>query len=157
MTTRFVPTKIDARGTTRGGFTYMGTVSVPPMPLPLLLTDRDTGKVWNVSFNIIQTTPDGIGRLSINDDLRVAIRDGSQVYPVGSEPVVFSDQTGYYRIFVRDSRIGMDYTPFGSGETAYHYNPIFARIFGDNVNVRQVFGRTTDKGRLSLIYNEATQ
>lgn len=155
MTTKFVPTKIDARGTTRGGFTNMGSVSVPPMPLPLLLTDRDTGKVWNVSFSM--SGPDAVGRMSINDDLRVAIRDGSQVYPVGSEPVVFYDQTGYYRLFVRDARIGIDYTPFGSGETAYAYTPVFARIFADNVNVRQVYGKTTDKARLSMIYNEATR
>lgn len=153
---QFTPSPTSVRTVTRGGFTYLGSVSIPPAPLPLILTDRSTGKLWAVAFNVA-SGPDTAGRISISDDLRIAIRDGSLQFPVGSEPVIFTDAKGEYRIFIRDSRIGIDFTAYGSGQTGASYQPTFARLFGSNSDVRQVYGKTTDKARMSFIFGEATR
>jgi hypothetical protein len=128
----------------KNGWTQMGRVMIPVLPLPAILTDRADGTQWLISWNDT-VGPDGVGRIAITDDLTARNRDGAIVYPAYEGPVVLGTVDGQYRLLLRNQHLGIEYRQFQQGEQGYNSPPIYARKKG-----------STHRRQLVLIAQDAT-
>jgi len=116
------------------GYSDLGRLIIPVLPSPIILTDRDDGTLWVLSFDTSAPTVDGYGHISINSDIRYFQRNEvAKVYPADDGPVL-----GPYVLFIRAGRIGLDYTAYDIGETDRDGSPVYARKRGVRT-FRQVY------------------
>lgn len=127
------------------GYTDLGPIQIPPRPQAIILTDRDDGTQWLVSFNT--TEPE---RLSITDTFStIQRREGARVYEADDGPKM--DEDGQFTLFVRGGRIGLEYNEFATGITARDDEPPYARTSSTS---RELLIDITDpNGDIHLGYN----
>lgn len=51
------------------GYTDLGTNRVPALPQNIIMTDRDNGTLWFLTYSLTPETGDGLGRIMITDVL----------------------------------------------------------------------------------------
>lgn len=108
------------------GFFDMGAIQIPPNPKYLVITDRDTGQLWWVTFNLT-TVPssDGFGYVAVNSVLPAnSYYDGASngpqtippprpynnlvIYDAFDEPIIgFFDPSTYVRLIIRSGTLGI--------------------------------------------------
>src|ERR1700675_927294 len=106
------------------GYTDIGRIQIPPNPKYLILTDRDTGQLWWVTFNKTLASSDGFGYIAINSVFPCNSNiDGASngprtipppkvynncvIYDAYDEPVIgFLDAVNFVRLFVRGGVLG---------------------------------------------------
>lgn len=108
------------------GYSDLGPVIIPPLPQPIVLTDRRTRTQYMVTYSTVDATPDDLGHLAINTNITFEKKVGIRVYDDPFDGPVFGDH-GEYRLMIRNARIGIDYTPYAHGEQDRDGAPIFAR------------------------------
>lgn len=107
----------------RNGYTDFGGIQIPPRAQAFVLTDRDTGTKYLVSYN---TDSFGVTRLSLNTDYANIQRvDGVQSYEAYDGPKIDTD--GQYTVIVRSGRIGYDYTAYPRAITDMDQAPPYSR------------------------------
>jgi hypothetical protein len=97
---------------------------IPYLPVHVILTDRDDGTLWHLTFTEDPPAADGHGYISINDSLPGDDKP-RQIYPAYSEPFVtgtyirqkLRDQAGRYRLIVRGGYLGVDFEPLREGRS----------------------------------------
>ena len=130
---------------TRGGYTDLGPIQIPPRPQTVVLTDRDTGQEWAVSFNSTLPT-----HLSITDDFSTIERlEGVTRYAANEGPVM--DEDGQFILMIRNSHIGLEYRQFPIWETAADTMPPYAR---QTRAQRELIIDTTNPDFANIGYNE---
>lgn len=79
-------------------------ITIPPVANNLILTDRDDGTLWHVSYTLTPPHADGYGFITINS----TIPDGfdKRVYAVNEEPWVARNPMA--RLIVRGGRLGVE-------------------------------------------------
>lgn len=108
------------------GYPNLGAQRRPFIPAHFILTDRDDGTLWHLSWSTEgPSTPDGLGRIMITDILPRQTWD-YRVYPVGEEPLLAGDPR--IRFFVRGGRVGMDIVPLPQGIRDMDQRRIVARV-----------------------------
>jgi hypothetical protein len=105
----------------QSGNTDFGGILIPSRPIAIVLTDRDDGTKYMVSFNT-----DAPERLSINTDYAsIQRREGIREYEAYEGPTMDTD--GEYRLFIRAGRIGLDYNAFPVSTTDLDQAPPYSR------------------------------
>lgn len=85
------------------GYPDFGPTRLPVIPMVLILTDRDDGSLWLVSWNSTDFSPPDInGRISINS-VSFDLYYGSRM-PLAQDGVYMNG----YILFVRSGRLGFD-------------------------------------------------
>lgn len=92
------------------GYTDLGRIRIPPLPPYIIMTDRDTGTLWLLSWNLTTASQDGKGYVSITD-----------VIPSTPDKLVYGPYDGPYvqeqnaaqgspviRLLIRGSRLGYE-------------------------------------------------
>lgn len=122
----------------RNGYSNFGAIAIPPLPSPIILTDRDDGTKWLVSFDITTSPPvDGYGRIMINSVYgNIGRRDGIAEYAAGDEP--YLEQDGQYKLIVREGRLGFEFIPFEQGNTDNDGMKLYARLSGTR-SLRRIY------------------
>lgn len=109
----------------RSGYFDLGPFKLPIRPQAVILTDRDDGTKWLISFNT--SAPE---RLSINTEYATLYnKEDIRTYSANDGPRM--DEDGEYRLMVRGGRLGFDYTPFSQAISASSDNPSYARLGND--------------------------
>ena len=108
------------------GYPTLGPQRRPFIPHHFILTDRDDGTLWHLSWSTSgAATPDGLGRIMISDTLPHPEWD-RKVFLVGEEPLLAGDPR--IRLFVRGGRLGMDIVPLPQGIRDMDQRRIVARV-----------------------------
>lgn len=110
------------------GYSDLGRIVIPPLPEPIILTDRDTGTKYMVTFSLSVATPDNLGHITLDTTLTMDSKIGQREFSAFDGPV-FGDH-GEYRLMIRGGRIGVDYRPYPVGVQDIDGAPLFARIYG---------------------------
>jgi hypothetical protein len=127
-----------------GGYTDFGSIQIPPRAQPIILTDREDGTLWLVSFNT-----DDPERLSISDTFSTIQRkDGARVYAADDGPKM--DEDGQFTLIVRGGNIGLEFTEFPRAITARDDSPPYARKLSAQ---RELLVDTLDLETIHLGYN----
>lgn len=106
----------------RSGYSDLGPIEIAPTAVGIVLTDRDTGIKYLVSFNVTG----GTTRLSINTDFAtIQARDSVRIYDKDDGPVMMED--GQYRLMIRSGRIGVEQMTFPIGVQARNDPQPYAR------------------------------
>lgn len=109
----------------RSGYTDLGSIQIPPRPQGIVLTDRNDGSLWLLSFS---TNPRE--RLSIvNTYSTIQRSEGVTIYGPYEGPVM--DEDGEFQLMLRGGRLGFDYRPFPVGTQAKDNMVPYARISRD--------------------------
>lgn len=109
----------------RSGYTDLGPIQIPVRPQAIVLTDRDDGTKWLVSFNT--SAPE---RLSISSVyVSIQRREGVRIYEANDGPKM--DEDGEFTLIIRGGRIGLDYTPFPFWQAARDDSPPYSRKTSD--------------------------
>lgn len=128
----------------RGGYTDLGPIQIPPMPTAIVLTDRANGSLWLLSFNPTSN------HLSINNDFAtIRNREGVVIYDGTAGVGPAFDESGEFRIFIRNGHIGLEYIPFAQRVTAFDNAPPYART---NADKRQMKITTTNIATAKIGY-----
>lgn len=90
------------------GYLDMGAIRIPPLPLGVVLTDRDDGTLWLLSHNTDDVFVDGLGRISLNTTLLNNARE-YRVYGAYDGPLLGANPT--VRLMVRGGNLGYDTGP----------------------------------------------
>lgn len=114
---------------TRQGWTRMGRFNLPVLPLPVILTDRDDGTLYLVSWNDT-SGPDAVGRITLTTDLTAKQRDGYIIWPAFEGPVIQGTSNGRYHLMVRSGHLGIDFVAVQQGTSAHNSPPQYARKKG---------------------------
>lgn len=101
---------------TVGSYIDFGTLRIPPIPQGIVLTDRDDGTLWLLSYSTAEESEDGLGYISINDAIPPARE--RYVYDAYDEPKFH----GTFRLLVRGGYLGYELIPRDPGTT----KPVFA-------------------------------
>jgi hypothetical protein len=113
----------------RSGYSNLGPIQIPPRAAAFVLTDRDDGTLYLVSFNT-----DTVERLSINTNYAsIQRREGVRIYEADDGP--YMDEDHEYRIFVRAGRIGLEYTPSERAISDIDQAPPYARKTNDEEEI----------------------
>lgn len=123
------------------GYSNLGPIQIPPRPQAVVLTDRDNGQRWLVSFNSGAPI-----RLSIIDQYSTIQRlEGVRQYDVDSGPVM--DDKGEIILILRHGNLGLEYTPNPVWQTDRDDPPEYARKSGAEL---QMFISTQDISTVHL-------
>lgn len=88
-----------ARRKTYHGYTNMGRVRVPPLPVHIIMTDRDDGTEW-----VLIHTSDG--EIGVNDEALGNHKDFQRFGPYDGP---YLPRVPQIRLFVRGGRLGYEY------------------------------------------------
>lgn len=107
-----------ARFNQRSGYTNMGGISVPPLPTPIILTDRDDGTLYLLSSNEVVSSSDDLGHISITTDVSITQRERADVYDAfDTGPRI--GKNGEWLLFIRGGHIGIEEKYLGPDKGVY--------------------------------------
>lgn len=102
-----------------GRNTNQHIVRIPPFPPAFVLTDRADGKLWLLTHNLTEASPDGEGYISITDVIPAVWYRllEIQTFPADDGPVVNTDPVS--RLLIRGGDLGFEILDFSVQGTAY--------------------------------------
>lgn len=113
----------------------LGPVHIPPVPEAIILTDRDDGTKWLISWDNVVTSIDNRGHITLNSTIAMG-QEAVRTYGVDDGPKLGG--SGEYSLIVRGGHLGLDYEPFSRGVEDIDNAPTFARKRASNT-LRQLF------------------
>lgn len=111
------------------GYVDFGGIRIPPLPLNIILTDRDDGTLWYLTYNTTEPSSDDEGYISITDTLPTNTNHNPQrIFEAYDELYIFDNwDRPMLRLFVRGGYLGYETVTRGEGEAAISNTPTFAR------------------------------
>lgn len=127
------------------GYWDMGGIKIPPIPKPIILTDRADGTLWWLSFSTASPGPDGLGYVSLNS--QIPTDPNRIIYDVNEGPIVGSNPR--IRLIVRGGYLGYELFPAQRGITAGSQERVLAQKTGVQREYREIILPTgwTDQDR----------
>jgi len=102
----------------------------PPLPAHVVLTDREDGSLWHLSFTTTPPAVDGLGYITINSELPLIPNKDIVVYGPYDGPVMGTRDPRAPRaqLFVRGGYLGFEFDlDMGQGVTSRSQARVMAR------------------------------
>lgn len=130
----------------RAGYADFGRIQIPPLPFPLILTDRADGTLWLVSYTLTPPYSDGYGFITINSTLPT--RPNRRIYAANEEPWLPAPYPT--RLIVRNGYLGVEITDFPQAHTDQDQAPLYATV-GLQRAVREIISSTEVLGEYAWV------
>lgn len=103
------------------GYLDMGRITIPPLPVHIILTDRDDGTLWHLSYTLTPPAVDGYGYITLNSD--IPTDPMRRIFDAYDGPVLADSPQ--VKLMVRGGNLGYD----GSELPVWLHDRDQARIF----------------------------
>ena len=110
--------------TRRYGFTDLGRIRIPPLPVNIILTDRDDGTLWWLIHVTDPAGPDGYGYVAIESTIPTLT--DKRIYAANEGPILPTEPRA--RLIIRGGYLGYEFeTTLDTGITDRDQAPIHTR------------------------------
>lgn len=128
----------------------MGPIRIPPLPQYLVLTDRDDGTEWLVTYNTTEPSDDDLGYISITDEIPTT--PDKTIYAAYEEPFFRYDDGRLTRLIIRGGYLGAE--TLTEEDVSDHENARLMVRKGLNNSLRELILSETEIGEYAWVVVE---